>query len=85
MTYAQGTCNSGVCSLSVFEKDQIPVQVLTPGDAVSFDIPNTAFGVRGVILGSNQNVLVTTQIINTATGDIIAIWVPQGSPAVGKQ
>lgn len=85
MSYSQGTCNSGVCTFSVFEKDQIPASVLAPGSAASFEIPNTALGVRGVVLSANQNVRVTAQIIDTATGDIIAIWVPQGSPAVGKQ
>ena len=85
MSYSRGICDGGVCRLSVFEKDQIPVALLTPGEAASFDIPNAAFGVRGVVLSGSQNVRVTAQIIDTATGDIVAIWVPQGSPAVGKE
>ena len=84
MSYSRGTCNSGACILSVYEKEQ-EAEVLAPGEGASFDIPNTAFGVRGVVLSDNQNVRVTAQIIDTATGDVIAIWVPQGSPAVGKQ
>jgi hypothetical protein len=85
MTYSQGTCDGGVCRLSVFEKDQFPVATLQPGEAASFDIPNTAYGVRGVVLSNSQNVRVTAQIIDAATGEVVSIWVPQGSPAVGKE
>jgi hypothetical protein len=84
MSYAQGTCSGGVCRLSLHDEEQSPVLTLSPGEAASFDIPGTAFGVRGVVLSGSQNVRVTAQIIDTATGDVIAIWVPQGSPAVGK-
>ena len=85
MSYSQGTCNNGVCRLPLNDEDQSPVLMLLPGEAASFDIPNTAFGVRGVVLSGSQNVRVTAQIIDTATGNIIAIWVPQGSPAVGSR
>ena len=85
MSYSQGACNSGVCRLPLLDEGQSPMLMLPPGEAASFDIPDTAFGVRGVVLSGNQNVRVTAQIIDTATGNIIAIWVPQGSPAVGKE
>ena len=85
MSYSQGACNGGVCRLSLNDEDQFPVFTLAPGEAASFDIPNTAFGVRGLLLSGDQNVRVTAQIVNTATGDIVAIWVPQGSPAVSRE
>ena len=85
MSYSQATCNSGVCKLSLNDEDQFPVLMLPPGEAASFDITGTAFGARGVVLSSSQNLRVTAQIIDTATGDIIAIWVPQGSPVVGRE
>jgi hypothetical protein len=85
MSYSQGTCNSGACRLSLNDEDQFPVLMLPPGEAASFDIPNTAFGVRGVVLSGSQNVPVMAQIIDTVTDNIIAIWVPQGSPVVGKE
>jgi hypothetical protein len=84
MTYSQGTCAGGVCRLSLNDEDRFPVLTLQPGEAASFDIPHTAFGVRGVVLTGGQNVRVTAQIIDTVTGEVIAIWVPQGSPFVGK-
>ena len=85
LSYSQGACNGGVCRLALNDEDQFPALTLPPGDAASFDIHNTAFGVRGVVLSGSQNVRVTAQIIDTSTGDVIAIWVPQGSPAVGKE
>jgi hypothetical protein len=85
MGYSQGACGGGVCRLSLDDGGQLTTLTLAPGEAASFDIPNAAFGVRGVVLTGNPNVRVTAQIIDTATGDVIAIWVPQGSPFVGKE
>jgi hypothetical protein len=85
MSYSPATCGGGVCRLPLNDEGQSPALTLPPGEAASFDIPNTAFGVRGVVLSGGQNVRVTAQIIDTATGDVIAIWVPQGSPALGKE
>ena len=51
---------------------------LTPGEAVSMDIPRSIsgsdeyFAVRGVVLSNRRNVRVTAMIINTLTGDIIS-------------
>jgi hypothetical protein len=84
MTYSQGTCDGGVCVTVLDDEARLSLVTLPPGGAASFDIPDTAYGVRGVVLSGSQNVRVTAQIIDTDTGDVIAIWVPQGSPVVGK-
>ena len=69
MQYAPGACNGGVCQLgSVTDLILDPV-TLMPGEAVSIDIPNTAFGVRGLIVGLG-NIGVTAMIINTSTGEV---------------
>lgn len=85
--YVQGTCSGGglckhiaVNPNPVFEKDQFP-------DVISKDIspmPGSS-GVRAIVVGERQNAHVTFQIIDTSTGEIVAIWVPQGSPAVGNR
>jgi hypothetical protein len=82
--YTQGTCNGGVCKHAIASQITSAPITLAPGESASIDIPNNAFGVRGVVLSNSRDVRVTAQIIDLATGDIIAIWVPQGSPAVSK-
>jgi len=38
-----------------------------------------------VIVSNRSDLRMVFQIINTSTGEVVAIWVPQGSPAVGKE
>ena len=90
--YVQTNCNGGVCKHTVSpiyaDNGTYPVIVsLMPGEAASMDItpmPNSS-GVRGVVASSRRDVRVTAQIINTSTGDITSIWVPQGSPFIDNQ
>jgi hypothetical protein len=87
-TWGQYDIATSVRKLTLDDQDQSPVLTLAPGEAASFDIPGTADGVRGMVLSSSQNVRATAQIVDGATGATIEyqlIWVPQGSPAVGKQ
>ena len=87
--YVQASCSVGnLCKHGspnpnpVFEKDQIPVtQVL------SRDLKQMlgSSGLRGVVVSNRSDLRMVFQIINTSTGEVVAIWVPQGSPAVGKQ
>lgn len=70
LEYTQGPCSGGVCVHTVASQNATDPLTLAPGEAASFDIPNTAFGVRGIVLSSSQNVRVTALIIDTATGSV---------------
>ena len=83
--YAQAACSGGVCKRAVASQVTSAPVTLAPGEAASIDITSNASGVRGVVLSNSRDVRVTAQIIDLATGDVVAIWVPQGSPAVGKE
>jgi hypothetical protein len=82
--YSQGACIGTVCKHVIASQSISPPIALGPGEAASIDITNNAFGVRGMVLSNSQDVRVTATVVDTVTGKIIAIWVPQGSPAVGK-
>ena len=88
--YVQANCIGSVCKHFTANPNPAgePQELeLMPGEAASMDItptPNSS-GVRVVVASNRQNVRVVFHIIDASTGDIIAIWVPQGSPAVGNQ
>lgn len=85
MTYSQGACGGGGARLLVPDDEaRLTLVTIPPGGAASFDVPAAAHGVRGVLLSNGQHVRVTAQVVDTDTGDVVAIWVPQGSPVVGK-
>ena len=73
LEYSSGTCGGGVCVHTATSQDATDPFTLAPGEAASFDIPNTAFGVRGMVLSSSQDVRVTALIIDTATGNISSV------------
>jgi len=86
--YVQANCSAGgMCKHAsanpnpVVEREQL--QAL---EALSRDIKQMpgSSGVRGVIVSNRADLRLVFQIINTSTGDIVAIWVPQGSPVIGK-
>jgi hypothetical protein len=85
--YSPGTCGGGVCVQQVASDDTSGPVTLSAGEAASINVSSTpAFpSVRAMLLSNNRDVRVTAQIIDIATGEVIAIWVPQGSPAVGKE
>jgi hypothetical protein len=70
-SYAQNTCSSGVCKLAAASQTTTDPITLMPGEAVSIDIPNTAFGVRGVILSNNQKGRVTAVVFDTSTQRVV--------------
>lgn len=72
MEYMQGVCGGGVCKLAIASQTLSDIIILMPGEAASFDIPNTAFGVRAVIESPDQNMRVSALIINTTTGDVVS-------------
>ena len=87
--YVQASCSVGnLCKhgspnpTPVFEKDQIPVTQVLSRDLRQ--MPGSS-GLRGVIVSNRSDLRMVFQIINTSTGEVVAIWVPQGSPAVGKE
>ena len=73
MEYAAGSCNGGVCKHVVASQTTSDPITLARGEAVSFDIQSTAFGVRGVVLSSNANVEVRGVVFDTSTQRISAI------------
>jgi hypothetical protein len=82
--YAPAGCNSdGVCRQTLISQGTTPLETLGSADAIHYDQGDPS-GIRVAVESNSQNVRVVFQIIDTSTGDIIAIWVPQGSPAVGK-
>ncbi|HKO61987.1 MAG TPA: hypothetical protein VJV03_12565 [Pyrinomonadaceae bacterium] len=88
LRYIEGTCNSaGVCVNEVVADDSSGPVAIAPGEAASYSASGTpaAPSVRVMLLSNNRDIRVTAQIINQTTGEIVAIWVPQGSPIVATK
>lgn len=64
--------NDGVSKTALASQTTSGSITLAPGEDASFDIPNTAFGVRGVVMSNRPDVRVTAQIINRTTGEVQA-------------
>ena len=73
LEYAPSSCNGGVCEQVVTSQTTSDPIALDGGEGASFDIPNTAFGVRGVVLSSSPNVEVRGIVFDTSTQRINAI------------
>ena len=87
LRYNEGTCNSsGVCVNEIAADDSSGPLTIAQGEAASYRVSTIAgaSSVRVLLLTNNREVRVTAQVINQATGEIVAIWVPQGSPVVAK-
>ena len=81
MRYGPTGCGSdGVCRHAVISQGATQPESLGPADALHYDQGDSTPGVRVLAESNRQNMRVVFQIIDTSTGDIIAIWVPQGSP-----
>jgi len=79
MEYSQGTCNGGVCNLQTNINNEAASRAVTlaPTEAASMDIPNSSFGVRGVVFlttNLNNEVGVVAQIIDSQTGMFSTGW-----------
>ncbi len=73
--YGEGTCNAdGVCKHAIASQIESAPITLMRGEGASFDIPSTAFGVRGVVLSNNRNTRVTATIIDDTTGEAVAFY-----------
>ena len=71
--YSPGNCSGGVCKHAITSQTTSDPITLDRGESASFDIPNTAFGVRGVVLSNNPNVEVRGIVFDTSTQRIMAI------------
>jgi len=70
LEYTQVASKDGVSKTVLTSQTTSGSITLAPGEDASFDIPNTAFGVRGVVVSNRPDVRVTAQIINRTTGDV---------------
>lgn len=87
LRYNEGTCNtSSVCVNEIVSDDSSGPVTIAQGEAASYRVSGMAGSpsVRVMLLSNNRDVRVTAQLINQTTGEIVAIWVPQGSPVVAK-
>jgi hypothetical protein len=76
--YAPSLCNNeGVCRQVVAAQTTTTPASLAAGEAVSIDIAGHAGGggVRGVVLANNENIKVTAQTIDLATGNVSNVTV----------
>jgi len=80
LEYAQVSSNDGVRKTALALQTTSDSITLAPGEDASFDIPNIAFGVRGVVLSNRPDVRVTAQIINRKTGEVQAFAGVDGAP-----
>jgi hypothetical protein len=85
LRYNEGTCNiSGVCVHEIVVDDSSGPVTIAQGEAASYKVSTIAGSpsVRVMVFSNNRDVRVTAELINQTTGEIVAIWVPQGSPVV---
>ena len=84
--YTEAGCSGGgVCRHTVASQGATQPESLGPNEALSFDVQGTGAGARVVVESNSRDARVVFQIIDTSTGDVIAIWVPQGSPFISNQ
>lgn len=87
LRYNEGTCNSsGVCVNEIVSDDSTGPVTIETGEAANYRVSTVAGSpwVRVIVISNNRDLRVTAEVINQTTGDIVAIWVPQGSPVVAK-
>ena len=71
--YSPGNCNGGGCKHVPTSQTTSDPITLNRGEAATFDIPNTAAAVRGVVLSSSPTVEVRGIVFDTSTQRISAI------------
>lgn len=76
MGYEPITQETGITRLAIASQNTSALITLESGEAASFEIPNTAFGVRGMVLSNSRDGKVTALIINTVTGEAVPKAVP---------
>jgi len=66
-------CRHAVASEGI----SMPV-ALGPDDAASLDVPGNGAGVQVMVFSNDTNVRVLAQIIDTQTGNVVAVWTACG-------
>jgi len=76
-SYAQPICTGGVCQLAVESQTVSDVITVAPNEAVSINFRRCIFpicgGIRGVVLSDRRDVKVNAMIIDTLTGEVVAV------------
>jgi hypothetical protein len=75
LSYGPGSCAAGVCTHPLLSRTTSDPVVLDANQGASFDIPNTAFAVRGIVLTNGRNLRVQAEIVDETTNQIIAICI----------
>ena len=71
--YGAPVCANGVCLSETLTQAFTGGVTLATGEAASFDIPNTAYGVRGIVFSTSREATVNTEIIDASTGEVVTI------------
>jgi hypothetical protein len=74
LVYAPGACSGGVCKLAVSSQTTTDPVTVQPGEAALFDMIDPE--ARVVVFSNSRNARVNVSIIDTATGDVVAIYSP---------
>jgi hypothetical protein len=80
MQYAATGCSGAppVCRHMVASQGATPLETLGSDDALSFDVQGAGSGIRVVVESNRRDARAVFQIINSATGEVVAIWHPFG-------
>ena len=86
LRYDEGTCSGDVCINEVVADDSTGPITIGPGEGASYRVSTIpgAPSIRVIVLCNSRDLRVTAELINQTTGEIVAIWVPQGSPVIAK-
>jgi hypothetical protein len=74
-TYNEGACTGGVCTQTVASQSTSPMTTLGPGQGASFEVNDSAAGVRLQVLSSAPRVRVLIEIVDVTSNGIIAILI----------
>jgi hypothetical protein len=85
ITYSEGVCNGPVCIHPVASQNTYGLLTLTGGAAASFEIFNTAYGVRGVVSSDTPGLKVLAEVIDATTNQIILMNTEGDAPSLEFQ
>jgi len=73
--YVDGACIGGICKHLISSQNISDPMTLAPGEAASYNLGDTAtHEVRAVVTTSRQDLRINVIIINTITGDVVALY-----------
>ena len=83
ISYAQESCDGGICRQTIAEQTVSDLVTLMPNEAASIDFRRCTYplcgGIRGVLLTDSKDAKVNVMIIDTATGRIVVLEASDGS------